>query len=118
MKAGVAFSNDSDPGQAGREAAQQAVAESGSPVFPILFTTDAYAPEAVLNAVKKEIGESKLVGFCCGGIITSEGVQLQGVGLCTLGGSVIVSERCARILSERLTDFDHYLAAIELYLSR
>ncbi len=59
MKAGVAFSNDSDPGQAGREAAQQAVAESGSPVFPILFTTDAYAPEAVLNAVKKEIGESK-----------------------------------------------------------
>lgn len=88
MKAGVAFSNHSDPGHAGCEVAQQAVSQSGPPVLSILFTTDAYAPKAVLDAVLKKINGSKLLGFCCGGIITTEGVQTQGVGLCTLSGNL------------------------------
>lgn len=87
MKAGVAFSNHENPAQAGREAAAQAVLISGPPALTILFTTDAYDPEAVLTAVKAEIGPSKLVGFCCGGIITADGVHPQGVGICSLSGT-------------------------------
>ncbi len=86
VKAGVAFSSLPDPVQAGREAAARAVRDSGPPGLTVLFTTDAYDAQAVLSAVKPEIGASKLVGFCCAGIITVEGVHPQGVGVCTLSG--------------------------------
>lgn len=91
MKAGVAFSLEPDSAKAGREAARRAVANSGPPALTILFTTDAYDAEAVLSAVQKVIGASKLVGFCCGGIITGEGVFSQGVGVCVLSGDFHVA---------------------------
>ncbi|NLG34840.1 MAG: histidine kinase [Lentisphaerae bacterium] len=86
MKAGIAFSHDPDAARAGQDAACRAVASSGAPVLTLLFTTDAYDPAAVLAAVREQIGSSKLVGFCCAGILTEEGVNLQGVGVCTLAG--------------------------------
>ena len=99
MKAGVAFSSHADSRQAGREASARAVAQSGAPVLTILFTTDSYDLATVLAAVRAEIGDSKLVGFCCGGIITEEGVQPQGVGACTLAGDF----RAATTLQEGLS---------------
>lgn len=86
MKAGIAFSDHSDPSRAGREAASRAVALSGPPRLAILFTTDAYPPPPVLEAVRLEIGDAKLVGFCCGGILADDAWHPQGVGICTLGG--------------------------------
>ena len=91
MRAGIAFSNNPNASQAGREAASQAVAASGPPALTILFTTDAYDPQAVWTAVRAEIGSSKLVGFCCGGVITVDGVHPQGVGVCALGGDIRVA---------------------------
>ncbi len=90
MKAGVAFSLDADPARAGREAATRAMKDSGAPALTILFTTDAYEAETVLAAVQAVIGPTKLVGFCCGGIITEEGVHTQGVGVCMLSGAIRV----------------------------
>ena len=87
MKAGVAFDNHPDAAQAGRAAAARAVAISGPPVLTVLFVTDGYAPAVVLAAVQAQIGASKLVGFCCGGVITADGVQTQGVGVCALSGN-------------------------------
>ena len=52
MKAGIAFSDHSDAARAGREAASRAVALSGPPRLAIVFTTDAYPPQAVLEAVR------------------------------------------------------------------
>ena len=88
MRAGISISQAKDAAEAGKEAAARAAADSGRPALTVLFTTDAYEPEAVLGAVKKEIGDSRLVGFCCGGLISAEGVCPQGVGVCTLGGDV------------------------------
>lgn len=84
MKAGVGFSKHTDSAQAGTEAAQKAVAQSGKPDFTILVTTDQYDPAQVLEAVRGVVGVSRLVGFCCGGVITPTEVLRQGVGICTL----------------------------------
>ncbi len=86
MKAGVGFSEHEDSRQAGREAAEQAVAVSGEPEFTMLFTTDRYGAAQVLDAVRSAVGVSRLVGFCCGGVISPQGVLRQGVGVCTLSG--------------------------------
>lgn len=90
MKAGIAFSAHSDASRAGREAASRAVALSGPPRLAIIFTTDAYPPQTVLEAVLRETGEAKLVGFCCGGILADDAWHPQGVGICTLGGKIRV----------------------------
>ncbi|MHC1610784.1 MAG: FIST signal transduction protein [Candidatus Methanospirareceae archaeon] len=86
MKVGVAYSKLDDSHRAGRNAAEDAVESSGKPVLTFLFTTDSYNQEFVLEAVKEVVGESKIVGFCGGGVITSEGVFRHGVGVCTLSG--------------------------------
>jgi hypothetical protein len=86
MKAGVAYSKQDDSHRAGRNAAEDAVESSGEPVLTFLFTTDSYNQEVVFEAVKEVVGKSKIVGFCGGGVITSEGVFRQGVGVCTLSG--------------------------------
>jgi|Deesub1362B_J571_1020462.scaffolds.fasta_scaffold05168_3 hypothetical protein len=86
MKAGIAFSTDRDSWQAGRKAAEGAMESSGQPVLTILFTTDSYDQERVFEAVREVVGDSKIVGFCSGGIITSDEVLNKGVGVCILGG--------------------------------
>ena len=86
MRAGIAYSINKDSFNAGLEAATQAVESSGPPQLTILFTTDAYNQAEVVKAVRKLVGESRLVGFCGGGIITQDGVFPQGVGICTMAG--------------------------------
>jgi len=86
MKAGVGFSEHENSRQAGRGAAEQAVALSGEPALTILFITDSYDAAQVLEAVRSVVGVSRLVGFCCGGVIAPQGVLRQGVGVCTLAG--------------------------------
>ena len=90
------------PGPAGKRLR----APSPSPAPPrlaIVFTTDAYPPQAVLEAVRRETGDSKLVGFCCGGILADDAWHPQGVGICTLGGDLRV-----RTTLQRGLDRDPY----------
>ena len=91
MKSGIAYSTNKDSVRAGLEAATQAVESSGPPQLTILFTTDAYNQNQVLEAVRKLVGDSRLVGFCGGGIITQDGVFPQGVGVCTMAGKELAA---------------------------
>lgn len=87
MEVGIAYNTVDNSHQAGEKAAKEAVISSGKPALTFLFTTDSYDQEVVFTSVKEVVGDSKIVGFCCGGLITSDGVLIQGVGVCTLSGS-------------------------------
>lgn len=86
MKVGFGYSNLEDSKQAGIDAIENALKYSGKPSLTFLFTTDAYDQSTVFNSVKNAVGDSKIVGFCGGGIITPEGVLRQGVGVLTITG--------------------------------
>lgn len=86
MKAGVSFSNQADSFAAGRTAAARAVNVSGPPVLTLVFTTDGYEPAQVLAGVKSVVSPALVAGFCCGGVLTTHGVQKQGVGVLALSG--------------------------------
>ena len=88
MKAGIGFSMLPDAAQAGREAAAAAVAQSGPPKLTIVFSTDAYPPDALLPAIRRHTGDTPLVGFCCGGVLAQDTCHTRGVGICTLAGSL------------------------------
>ncbi|MDO8869680.1 MAG: FIST N-terminal domain-containing protein [Methanobacteriaceae archaeon] len=92
MKTGVGYSKSKDSAQAGIEAVENALKESGKPSLTFLFTTDVYDQKSVFESVKELVGDSKIVGFCGGGIITPEGVLRQGVGVCTLSGKELLVE--------------------------
>lgn len=87
MKVGIGWSKVDNSRQAAEEAAKEAVISSGKPALTFLFQTDTYEQEAVFAAVGEVVGDSKIAGFCCGGLITKDGVLTQGVGVCTLSGS-------------------------------
>lgn len=86
MKVGIAYSTLDDSRRAGRMAAEEAVKSSGEPALTFLFTTDEYDQRVVYEAVKEVVEDSRMAGFCVGGIITADGVFRQGVGVCTLSG--------------------------------
>jgi hypothetical protein len=86
MKAGVSFSNQTDSLAAGRAAAARAVNVSGPPVLTLVFTTDSHEPAQVLAGVKSVVSPALVAGFCCGGVLTAEGVQNRGVGVLALSG--------------------------------
>ena len=86
MKAGASYSTAEDSQLAGRKAAEEAVRSSGEPALTLLFTTDSYEQEAVLEAVKGVVGNSKIAGFCSGAVITPGGLFQQGVAVGTLSG--------------------------------
>ena len=100
MKVGVAHSTLEDSYRAGRKAAEQAVKSSGQPALTFLFTTDSYDQELAFEAVKGAVGNSKLVGFCAGGVITSEGAFQQAIGVGTLSGPIRVATSLQEGLSE------------------
>jgi hypothetical protein len=100
MEIGVAWSTDSDSKRAGEKAAGAAMESSGLPVMTFFFTTDAYDQRTVFESVRKVVRGSKLVGFCCAGIITSHTVLEQGVGVCTISGDKL---RAATSLQEGLS---------------
>ncbi len=92
MKSGVGYSKLENSVQAAVEAVKKALDESGNPSLTFLFTTDAYDQKAVFESVKELVGDSKIIGFCGGGIITPEGVLRQGIGVCTLSGEELLVE--------------------------
>jgi len=89
MEIGVAWSTDSDSKQAGERAAKAALESSGFPAMTLFFLTDAYDQRTVFQSVRNVVGDSKLAGFCCAGIITSHTVLKQGVGVCTVSGDTV-----------------------------
>ncbi|MBC7326030.1 MAG: histidine kinase, partial [Moorella sp. (in: Bacteria)] len=86
MRVGVGFSGADDPNAAGKVASEQAVQQSGSPVITLVLTTDNYDQERVLSAVKRVIGNSRLVGACVPGVIVNSRLYKRGVGVCTVSG--------------------------------
>lgn len=94
MLVGIGCNQKGDSVFAGRLAAEQAVEQSGEPAITFLFTTENYAQELVLQAVKEVIGKSKLVGLCTPGIITRDGVLEKGVGVCTISDSEMQVATC------------------------
>jgi hypothetical protein len=63
-----------------------AVNVSGPPVLTLVFATDSHEPAQVLAGVKSVVSPALVAGFCCGGVLTAEGVQNQGVGVLALSG--------------------------------
>lgn len=101
MKAGVGYSVDGDSRKAGREAAGIAMRMAGPPVLAIVFTTDAYDASLVLEGAREVLRDSRIVGFCGAGIVTSAGMFRQGVGVCAIAGdSLRVATTLQRNLSE------------------
>ncbi|OIQ09911.1 FIST N domain protein [Moorella thermoacetica] len=86
MRVGVGFSSANDPSAAGQVASEQAVRQSGSSVITLVLTTDNYDQERVLSAVKRVIGNSRLVGACVPGVIVNARLYKRGVGICTVSG--------------------------------
>lgn len=86
MRVGIGFSSKNNPAAAGQVASEQAVQQSGRPVITLVLTTDNYDQERVLSAVKKVIGDSRLVGACVPGIIVNLRLHERGVGVCTISG--------------------------------
>lgn len=86
MEAGAGFSRLKDPKKAAGEAASQASAASGTPALTVLFTTDSYDHQTVMQTVKEQTGTGHLVGMCAAGIIFGQRVYLQGVVVLTLSG--------------------------------
>lgn len=86
MRAGAGFSTDKEARIAGIRAAESAVVRSGEPLLVLLLTTDAYDPAAVLAGVKQVTGKARIVGCCCGGILTRNQLLEQGVGVLALSG--------------------------------
>lgn len=100
MKAGVGFSDHQDPFIAGSSAARKAIETSGTPNLLVVFTTDFYDPEKVLSGIKSIHSTTKIVGFCCGGIITKQGVHTQGIGICSLSGNFYAGTSLHKGLSQ------------------
>ncbi len=90
MMVGIGYNDEKDSELAARHAAKQAIDESDEPSITFLFTTDNYNQEKVLSTVKEVIGESKLIGACTPGIITSKGILRRGIGVCTISGKIKV----------------------------
>ena len=88
MNFGIGFSTEEDSKSATNEAFNTALKCSGDPVFSIIFTTDEYDQEAVVKTAKKFLGNSKFAGICGGGILTSQGMLKQGVGVLTVAGKI------------------------------
>jgi hypothetical protein len=89
MKFGSGYSKTLDSAQAAIESVEKALEESGEPSLTFLITTEFYDHNVVFKSVKNLVGDSKILGFCSGGIITPEGLFTRGIGACTLSGKKI-----------------------------
>lgn len=87
MRVGTGYSRVSDPREAGRQSAGQALKGSGQqPAITFVFTTENYDQEEVLNSVLSEVGESRVIGASSAGIITPDGIFEDGVNVMVLSG--------------------------------
>jgi len=86
MKVGLGYSTLENSYKAGKQAAKDAVLESGNPVFTVLFATYHYDPEAIFNGVKEVVKDSKIIGASSECIIAYDSVISRGVGVLSLSG--------------------------------
>ena len=100
MKCGVAHNKLDDSREASRKAAEEAVKVSGKPALTFVFTTDSYDHKVVLENVKEVVGNSKILGFCGGGIVFAEDMLQQAVAVGTLSG---IELRVATSLQEGIS---------------
>lgn len=87
MRVGLGYSQLKDPYEAGKQAAKDAVSESGEPVFTVFFTTFYSDPEAVFRGIKEVVKGSKMIGASSEGIIVYDSVISRGIGVLTLSGT-------------------------------
>ncbi|MCC7550104.1 MAG: FIST C-terminal domain-containing protein [Methanobacterium sp.] len=101
MQFGIGFSSSDKSKTAAEEALTEALKHVVDPVFAIIFTTNGCNHETVIKTAKKFLENSKLAGICGGGIITSEGVMYQGVGVLIMGGTDLRAETSFQIYGSR-----------------
>jgi len=89
MKVGLSYSQIEDSYQAGKQAAEKAISESGSPVLTIFFATFQYNSKEVFRGIKEAAGDSKIIGTFSDGVIVYDNLLSKGVGVLTLSGSEI-----------------------------
>jgi hypothetical protein len=84
--AGAGISTHQDAYAAGHAATRAALVplESHPPRLVVIFTTDAYDGDAVLQGVRTQTGSAPLVGCCTGGLISVSGHHHQGVAVLAL----------------------------------
>ena len=108
---GVGHSRAQDSGTAGAEAAKQAL-QGKDPKLLVVFCSDAYDLQALLDAINKESGSVPLIGCSTAGEIATNGPAETSVVVTALGGpGFSVSTRAAMQVSSRLREAGEEVAA-------
>jgi hypothetical protein len=108
---GVGHSNAQDSSTAGAEAAKQAL-QGDDPKLLVVFCSDSYDLEALLDAVNRESGHVPLIGCSTAGEIATTGPAQTSVVVTALGGpGFSVSTRAAMDVSSRLREAGAEVAA-------
>lgn len=84
MKFGASCSTLDDSYQASKTAAEKAVAVSSKPDLAIVFNTNNYQQDAVLEAIKGVVGDKKIIGCCTGSVIFDEDKYEKAVVVATI----------------------------------
>lgn len=107
---GVGHSDHLDAATAGAEAARQALQGKDARLL-IVFCSDAYDLQALVDAVNKESGEVLLIGCSTAGEIATNGPAETSVVVAALGGGFSVSTSAATNVSQRLREAGEEVAA-------
>ena len=108
---GVGHSRAQDSSTAGAEAAKQAL-QGKDPKLLVVFCSDAYDLQALLDAINKESGSVPLIGCSTAGEIATNGPAETSVVVTALGGpGFSVSTRAAMQVSSRLREAGEEVAA-------
>ena len=101
---GVGHSNAQDSNTAGAEAAKEAL-RGEDPKILVVFCSDSYDLQALVDAINKESGDVPLIGCSTAGEIATNGPAQTSVVVTALGGSGFsVSTRAAMEVSSRLRE--------------
>lgn len=92
VRSGVGYADSSDSKEAGRRAAEKAMANASvdRSDFTLAFCGGNHDPFAYLNSVQEVVGESTLIGGTAVGVITNETASYGGY---EAGVAVVASER-------------------------
>jgi hypothetical protein len=101
---GVGHSSAQDSSTAGAEAAKQAL-RGEDPKLLVVFCSDSYDLQTLLDAINKESGGAPLIGCSTAGEIATDGPAQTSVVVTALGGTGFsVSTRAATDVSSRLRE--------------
>lgn len=101
---GVGHSSAQDSSTAGAEAAKQAL-QGEDPKLLVVFCSDSYDLQELLDAINKESGDVPLIGCSTAGEIATNGPAQTSVVVTALGGpGFSVSTRAAMNVSSRLRE--------------